>query len=186
MGAPTYPAAPYSPYWGPPTEPKPTTAFALSLVAGILILLGGIFELWLGYLTSTIVFSNGFNAFFGVLGAVGVSLGALVLVAAVLLDRHPEHHTVLGVVILVLSIVSVVAYAGFVLGFVLGIVGGVLAIAWTPTRWVPNPYGAYAPVGWAPPAPASPAVGQRVCLRCGRVVPPDSRFCAYCGNALPP
>jgi Family of unknown function (DUF6114)/zinc-ribbon domain len=185
MGASGYPPPPYAPYATTGTEPRPTTAFALALAGGVLILLAGLVELWIGYLTTAILFSSGFSAFFVLLGVVGIVLGALIILLGVLLLQHPEHHTVFGVLILVLSLLSVASYWGFLIGLVLGVVAGVLAISWNPVRAMPPPYYPGAPGGWPTMAAPSPPPFQRVCLRCGRVVPIDVRFCPHCGNPLP-
>jgi hypothetical protein len=186
MASPAYPSPWTGQYVPVPPESKPTNAFALGIIAGILILLAGAFEVWIGAVESTIVFLGTGSTLLVVLGLLGVCLGVFVIVFSVLLYLQTEHHVVYGVIILVLSIASALAYWGFVLGMVLGIVAGVLAIVWMPVRWTPIAYGPMGPGGWpTAPAPFS-ASSHRVCLKCGRLVGIDSRYCSYCGAPVAP
>jgi len=165
-------------------EPKPMAAFILALVAGVLILLGGVLELWV----AAALFGSGFvfpnNDWLVAFGVVGVSLGIFVVAFSVLLYFHPQHHVVFGVLILVLSLLSVLDYGGFLVGLVLGIVGGILAITWTPYRWTPPFYGPMSPAGWPYVPPPYSAASHRACLKCGRFIGLDSKFCPQCGNAV--
>jgi len=68
----------------------------------------------------------------GVLMVVGVVLGIVVIVAAVMLYRNPPQKTLWGVLVLVLSIVSIFVGGGFLLGLILGVIGGILALIWKP------------------------------------------------------
>jgi hypothetical protein len=149
---------------------RPTAAMVLSIIGGVFILLGGLFEIGLAsYLASlTLGAAGGFLAIFGL---VGVVLGVLIIIFGVLVHMHPETHMTFGILILVLSIVSLASFAGgFVIGFVLALVGGILAMTWKPT-----PVLMYYP-------PAAPV--QRLCPKCGRVLDPTVRFCPYCGNSV--
>jgi hypothetical protein len=171
--------SPYSwgtPYWpmvGPPVEPpRPVAAMVLATLGGIFIILGGIAELFVGTAISSAFYGN-FGGILIVSGFVGVAAGGTVLGLGILTYTHPEQHTVYGVLILVFSVVSLFSFfGGFFLGFVLGLVGGILAI-------VHNP----APVAWPAPYMMAPPV-QRVCIRCGRVVDVNHKFCPHCGNPL--
>ena len=125
---------------------KPTAAFAVSLIAGILILING---LVLGAVSSfvdilSLIGTRGpgpvvgakeammLTGILGVLTAVGVVLGIVVIVAAVMLYRNPAQKTLWGVLVLVLSIVSIFVGGGFLLGLILGVIGGILALTWKP------------------------------------------------------
>ena len=124
---------------------KPNVAFALSLVGGILIVLGGAARYAIGMFihsfgsqTSTHhhllgALTRMLGAGVGFFGLVGVVLGIVVIVAAIMLNVTPDQHVTLGAVIVVLSIVSLfVGASGFLLGLILGLVGGILAITWKP------------------------------------------------------
>jgi hypothetical protein len=165
---PTYAGAP------PPIAPSepPTTAMVLSLIGGVFILLGGLAEAWVGANLSAFSFASRLAGIAGAelvaIGALGIVVGLVIVVLAVFLHSHPQMHLVLGVLILVLSFVSLLSFfGGFVAGFLLALIGGVLAISWKPS----TVYLAAAPV-------------QRVCPKCGRVIDPTVKFCPHCGAAL--
>ena len=113
------------------SEPKMvTTAVIISLVAGILIVLGSLYANSL-YLTLE-----------GVGMTIGIVSGILVLLGAVMLKIRPGEGTrglrvccrMWGTMILVFSIVSLFggSMGGFLIGAILGIVGGALALSIRP------------------------------------------------------
>lgn len=149
---------------------KPTAAMVLSIIGGVFILLGGLAEIAVGSVISSLTLGVGGGVVIG-LGALGLVLGILILVFGILVHSHPEQHTLYGVLIVVFSIVSLVSFVGgFVIGFILALIGGILALTFKPTP--------VAVFYAAPPV-------QRVCPKCGRVVDPGVRFCSQCGNPLP-
>jgi len=115
---------------------KPTAAFALSLIAGILILINGVILGAVGSFIAPFIPGMGEKALVtGILGTVmvvGIILGLIVIVAAVMLYRNPAQKTMWGVIILVLSIISIFIGGGFIIGLILGIIGGALALTWKP------------------------------------------------------
>lgn len=156
-------------------EEKPTTAFILSLIAGVLFLIGGsMVMLFLSVMGETFGHWMGMMGFpWGGLGLAhgitGLVIGALVIIASVMLDSRPAEHKTWGVVILVLSLISVFGgMAGFGIGFILGIIGGALAISWTP-----------------PTKPLTPQQPSRFCTQCGWALPPEARYCPHCGKEQP-
>lgn len=68
----------------------------------------------------------------GVMGAVGLVCGVIVLVSAIALLNNSSQPRTLGVLILVFSVLSFLGLGGFVLGAILGIIGGILALRWKP------------------------------------------------------
>ena len=115
---------------------KPTAAFALSLIAGILILINGAILGAVGSFIGPHIPGMGEKALVtGILGtlmAVGIIIGLIVIVAAVMLYRNPAQKTGWGVTVLVLSIISIFIGGGFIIGLILGIIGGALALTWKP------------------------------------------------------
>lgn len=115
---------------------KPTAAFALSLIAGILIFINGAVLGAVGSFIAPFIPGASETALItGILGsltAIGVILGIIMILAAVLLYRNPAQKTMWGVIILVLSIISIFIGGGFIIGLILGIIGGALALAWKP------------------------------------------------------
>ncbi len=118
------------------SEEKPSAAFILSLIAGILILINGVA---IGAVRSFIgpyIPGMGERALvksiLGTVMMVGIILGVIVIIAAVMLYRNPTQKTMWGIIILVLSIISLFIGGGFIIGLILGIIGGALALSWKP------------------------------------------------------
>ncbi len=128
-------------------EQKPTIAFVLSLIAGILTLIGGLTVTYLGRLRFDYMLRmmrgyrfafasepGVFSSFVSSIGILGIVFGVVVTVSAILLFVRPKQHQIWGVLILIFSILSLFGgMAGYLLGLILGIVGGTLAIAWKPS-----------------------------------------------------
>ncbi len=120
-----------------------STAFALSLVGGILILLNGLMSFMMFY-----YFSSDFgwmwdmmNGFFGMMGGIGYNsglflglmivgliCGIMVLVGALMLNSQPTARRSWGIIVLIFSVISFVGMGGFFIGAILGIAGGAIAL----------------------------------------------------------
>lgn len=113
--------------------------FILSLIGGILILAGGIVSLvWL-LLDSPPAFDPlselrqniGKEEYrlFGIRYTVtGLSTGTAVIMTSFMLNIRPEESKKSGIMIVILSAMSILGMGGFIIGMALGITGGVLAI----------------------------------------------------------
>jgi len=106
---------------------KPTAAFALSLIGGILGLLGGIviaafFAAW-----SWLIGFLGLGAMFGVYFIV---IGLVTIIGAVMMYNNPSSTHTWGIVILILSIIS---------ANIFGLIGGIMALVWKPSGGAPPP-----------------------------------------------
>ncbi len=116
---------------------KPTKAFILSLIAGILIIsnttLLGVATTWFPEVIPTLPGSsaNDTTVLYR-LTAIGLIFGVIVLLGAIMLHIKPENKKAWGIIILVFSIPSVVTGGGFIIGFILGIIGGALALSRKP------------------------------------------------------
>lgn len=130
---------------------KPMVAFALSLVAGLLILVGSAMAATFfstapyygygpyyggmmggyygGYYGMMRGFGFGTGWLYGIV-VVGIVSGIGVLIGAIMLYRQPSQAVTWGVVILVFSVVSFLGMGGFFVGAILGIVGGILGLTW--------------------------------------------------------
>jgi len=117
-----------------------TTAFIISLIAGILIILGNLYTTMLG-----ITMMGGLGGMmgqqaYGAMGGtwiLGLISGIIVLISAIMLNiRHGMRAccTMWGTMILLFSIVSLFggSMGGFLIGAILGIVGGALALSSRP------------------------------------------------------
>ncbi len=175
-------------------EDKPTAAFALSLVGGIFVLLNGV--MWAIAGGSGSLWGLGFFDFSGILllcGAIGIIFGFLIILGGIMMYVNPNQHVMWGVIVLILSILSLGIGGGFFIGFILGLIGGILALVWKPTPQMvmpmyvqpyPQPF-MQPPPGYPPqqPQPAPQAAG-RFCPKCGASVAPGAPFCQACGTKL--
>jgi Family of unknown function (DUF6114) len=140
------------------TKSYPSTAFVLSLIGGIFILLGGLADAAIYALVGGAVFAllPGLGVLFLVLAVVGLLIGLLTIVGAVMLRSKPESAHTWGILIIVFSVISLVTGGGgFIIGFILALIGGILALTWKP----PQPaQAAWGQQPMAPPAapPMSP------------------------------
>ncbi len=154
---------------------QPTAAYWVSMIGGILGLLGGIFVIFAGAVVG--VFTLGFG--FAFIGAIGVWIticSVIVIYAASRLKAEPLQHTKWGAVILLFSIIG---------GWsILDFIGGILALVYQPVLVGQQPYGQQQ---YAPPPQASsmpPQQSTRACPQCGRIVQANERFCPNCGKQL--
>lgn len=109
---------------------KPTAAFVLSLIGGIIILLIGAAIASVGTIISLPV-SIGSGVL--LIGIAGVVNGLIIVIGSVLMYQNPQTHVVWGVVILVLSLVSwITTLGGFFIGFILTLIGAILALVFHP------------------------------------------------------
>ncbi|MFQ5832539.1 MAG: DUF6114 domain-containing protein [Candidatus Thorarchaeota archaeon] len=130
-------------------QEQPREAYVLSIVGGILIaavglswiipMLMGWNESWFDWLDNLMHGVDDHSHFWGfggygyVMGLSGFVLGIGVVLASVMLKKRPDEHGTWGVVIIILSAVSVIGgMGGMVIGLLLGIVGGILAVLWQP------------------------------------------------------
>jgi len=116
-----------------PVAKKATVGFALSLVAGILILLQGIVRL----VRTQWIMEFGMDEFrrriFGevlatTLGIIAVVFGIIVIIGAYLIYQLGKE-VVGGILVIVFSAVSIFTGGGYLIGLILGIVGGALGLA---------------------------------------------------------
>jgi nitric oxide reductase large subunit len=153
-------------------QDKPTAAFVLSLIGGIIGLIVGFVLIGIALsinASSYYYYGYYYNSSVGLFLGFGVwtlITSIIVIVAASQLHSDPRSHTRWGIVILVSSIIG--------LGWwLLGIIGGIMALVYKPE----------APLSRAPPPPPMQAV-TRICPECGRVLSEDVKFCPYCGKEL--
>ena len=137
---------------------KPVAAFAVSLIAGLWMLVMGGMVGWGhmgepgrgghmmggGHKMDGGPYGGGFGwmwqqheMMYGYGGGamwswIGLAAGIVVLIGAVMLYSRPASARAWGVAILVVSAVGMLAGAGGLLAGVLGIIGGILAVTWKP------------------------------------------------------
>lgn len=114
---------------------KPTAAFVLSLIGGLIIFFIGIFLSFVGAIAT--IFLGGIG---GIIGVFGLLWGVLVIIGAIMMYSRPEEHVIWGIVVLIFSTLSWIGAAGgLIIGFLLGFIGGILAIVWKPSPAYSSP-----------------------------------------------
>jgi hypothetical protein len=151
------------------TQEKPTAAFVLSLIGGILGIVAGIILIIIGLAAAGSLSSVGYYGYtpalmlFAGIGIWGLVSSSIVIGSAAKLNSHPLEHTKWGAIILVFSIIGLTG--------LFGLIGGIVALAWKPSTTFIQP-------------PMQQQVITRICPKCGRVVNENTKFCPYCGNNL--
>lgn len=128
-----------------PIQDRPVAPFILSLIAGLLILVGGGMMVSLARFPFFGGMMGGYygtmSGYYGMMGGygggwfygfsvIGIISGILVLMSAIMLYNEPGRAYTWGVLILVFSVLSFFGMGGFMLGALLGVVGGTLALMW--------------------------------------------------------
>jgi len=172
---------------------KPTAAMVLSILGGIFVILGGLFLAFVGSIISTFNFTgtgtgttpgSGVGSGVLVLGIVGCIMGLIMIVGGIMINSNPSSHTMWGVIILILSIVSwITSIGGFFIGFILGLIGGILAITFKPTTMAP-PYMGAMTGGMPAQGMSSPTQNMIRCNSCGAMSPMGTTKCPSCGAAM--
>ena len=122
-------------------------AFLLSLIGGVLILIGSFVILGLGilgafgmgFMGSMMGYMSGMMDGFGTSGVlsgvlviavsvIGIASGIVVIYGAFSVRSKPEERTTWGALILAFSLISLLGLGGFLVGAILGILGGILAL----------------------------------------------------------
>lgn len=122
---------------------RPTAAFVLSLISGILVLLTGILILVAAGLISSLGEGHMpgvpyplelIGSLITVIGVVGLIFGILILVGATMIySGEPSKVRIGSILVLIFSILSLLTVGGgFLIGFILGLIGGILGLTWKP------------------------------------------------------
>lgn len=178
---------------------KPTAAYVISLIGGIIgllvslafVALGVLAFLALGAYTDYYGYYGYDYGWFGFGWTVMLGFGIWMLITSILvitfarrLNANPLEHTKYGVLIILFSIIGV--------GGLFGLIGGILALVFKPITGVAAPQYApqpsYAPpsqpVAYGPPTqqPAYQQPTAHNCPQCGTLVQQNVRFCPNCGK----
>lgn len=116
---------------------KPTAAFVLSLIAGILILIGGLGAATIGAICGAVVGAIPGAAPVGALiflyMSIGLICGIVIIIGAIMINTaNPSKVKTGSILVLVFSLIAFISGGGFLIGMVLGIVGGILGLVWKP------------------------------------------------------
>jgi len=169
---------------------KPTAAYWLSMIGGIIGLLASLLVVALGAIAYSTLSSvdyiyavdSGIWTFYVGLGAWMFITSILIIVFASKLKAHPLEHSKWGALILVFSIIG--------LGGLFGLIGGILALVYKPILVGAQPQYGPPQQQYGPPPPQAayaqppPQSITRICPQCGRVVQENVKFCPNCGKQL--
>jgi len=116
---------------------KPTAAFVLSLIGGLIYLIVGLIIVGASTIASSftdIVALPEIGTLLAVVGGIGVLCGLIMAVGAVLMYSESKSRVRLGaVLVLVFALVGALfTVGGFVIGFILALVGSILGLVWKP------------------------------------------------------
>jgi hypothetical protein len=183
---------------------KPVAAFVLSLLGGLCVLAGGLFQAFIGDLISTLGMANsatnatGIGSTIGILGIVGIVFGIVMILGGVMMFARPQTHKMWGAIVLILSIVSFAtsSFGGFFIGFLLGLIGAILGLTFKPSMapsmmpgqsMGPMPMGSMS-MGTMGNVGSSNPIGQgaigMTCRSCGSSIPAGANHCPNCGANL--
>lgn len=123
---------------------KPTAAFILSLIGGIVYLLTGLI------IAAASTFIGSLASFGGLgmvgvavaaVGAVGIISGIIMVVGSVMMNSSERSKVRTGaILVLVLAIIGAIfTVGGFVIGFILALIGSILGLTWKPAASMPPP-----------------------------------------------
>ena len=155
-------------------QEKPTGAFVLSLIGGILGIIIGIVLLIIGVVSAGVLGAVGYYGYtaalmlFAGLGIWGIITSTIVIASAAKLNSYPLEHTKWSAIILVFSIIGLTG--------LFALIGGIWGLVWKP-HTVETMAGPMA--GPMPPQPIT-----RICTKCGRVIDENVKFCPHCGQEL--
>jgi hypothetical protein len=121
-----------------------TTAFILSLIGGLIIIIGSVIQTLLlsfgPYAGTFYGMGPGMMSGYGFYGygsgwMTGFSLialvfGIIVLISAIMLNARPTQHITWGIIVLIFSIASFIGMGGYFIGAVLGLAGGAIALSY--------------------------------------------------------
>ncbi|MEM1746142.1 MAG: hypothetical protein QXW03_05495, partial [Candidatus Nezhaarchaeales archaeon] len=120
---------------------KPTTAFVLSLIGGILILVNGVAAAIFVTVSVTAIVSLPGQALCpicdliaGLMMAIAIlalAAGVLVILGSVMINSGVPRKVRTGsILVVVFSVISLVVGGGFIIGFALALAGGVAGLVW--------------------------------------------------------
>ncbi len=163
---------------------KPTAAFVLSLIGGIIMLVVAIL--------ATVGLSFLLGSGGAIIGIVGVVFGLIVIIGGVMLYQNPASHTMWGVIILILAIIDFPGLWGFGIGSLLAFVGAILALvykpAMAPSMMPGQPMGSIpmGSMGSMSSMGTGATTGQMgmTCKNCGASIPAGATRCPSCGASV--
>lgn len=163
-------------------ETRPVGALIASLIGAVLILGDAAVLAAAGSAATGLGYSD-VGGLLGALAALGVLIGLVILVLAILVYLNPESHVGYGIAILILSLFSLITGGGFFIGLIAGVIGGILAIVFEPDYEPLPPLSESSPLlhGTLPSAGTS---SPTQCPNCGSGLTPGAAMCPSCETPI--
>jgi hypothetical protein len=124
-------------YLGITVVEKPTEAFVLSLIGGILVILFALVIIAIGVFGGAVLRIVGFGWLGGlviVVGVVHLIFGVLMIVGGIQMNSGvPGNVKTWSIIVLVVSVIGLIMGAGLLIGAILGLVGAILGLVWKPS-----------------------------------------------------
>ena len=116
---------------------RPTAAFVLSLIGGILYLLFGLLVAAASAFIGSIAGLAGLGvsgATIALIGSIGLISGILMIVGAAMINSSNKSRVRMGsILVLVFALVGALfTFGGLVIGFIMALVGSILGLTWSP------------------------------------------------------
>jgi len=127
-------------------DQKNNLSFILSIIGGILVLVGGLVssiwfiygatawgemgDMWLGFMGGYHGMMGSFGtplSYMGGLSLVGIVCGALIIFSAWMSNMRPQERKIWAIIIMVFSVASFLNMGGFWIGGILALIGGAFA-----------------------------------------------------------
>jgi hypothetical protein len=124
-------------YLGITVVEKPTGAFVLSLIGGVLVVLFALVIIAIGAFGGAVLGIVGFGWLGGlviVVGVVHLIFGVLMIVGSIQMNSGvPGNVKTWSIIVLVVSVIGLIMGAGLFIGAILGLVGAILGLVWKPS-----------------------------------------------------
>jgi MFS family permease len=130
---------------------KPTTAFVLILIGGILILINAVIFIYASTIAGEVVKKLNLTSMYPgiaemvgttllVMGIIGLVFAVLVIIGSALVYSGVPGKVKAGSILgLVFGILSILIGGGFIIGPILALIGGILGLRWKPRSPPPAP-----------------------------------------------
>jgi len=130
---------------------RPTTAFVLILIGGILILINAVIFIYASTIAGEVVKKLNITSMYPgiaemvgttllVMGIIGLVFAVLVIIGSALVYSGVPGKVKAGSILgLVFGILSILIGGGFIIGLILALIGGILGLRWKPRSPPPAP-----------------------------------------------
>lgn len=111
---------------------RPTAAFVITLIGGIIIFIGGIVTALFGVAATYLIGWVHSGFLFGAYASsvIGIITGIIIIISAIMLDtKYKSKITEWSVVALIFTVLSLFNLGGFGVGFILALIGSIIGLS---------------------------------------------------------